>query len=126
MTSYPMYDPTSLRAGGQARDRQITVAQGSNAAGAETPRGAVLGRVTATDKYVPSVKTAADGSQVPSMVLAFGVDASASDVVCSGHDDIEVVAEKLVLDPSWTADTLEAALRISGSKIYVRKAGVLG
>lgn len=126
MTDYPMYDPTSLRAGGHLRDRQITVASGANAAGAMLARGTVLGRVTATDKYVASVKTATDGSQVPAMVLAFGIDASATDIVCSGYDDGEFVAEKMVFDASWTADTLEAALRVAGSKIYVRKAGVLG
>ncbi|MGU3539988.1 head decoration protein [Methylobacterium sp. A54F] len=126
MTDYPLYDPTSLRAGGCARDRQITVASGANASGAVLKRGTVLGRVTATDKYVVSVKTANDGSQVPAMVLAFEIDASTADVVCSGYDDIEVVAEKLTFDGSWTAATLEAALRVANSKIYVRSAGVLG
>jgi len=126
MTDYAMYDPTSLRAGACQRDRQITVASGANAAGAVLKRGTVLGRVTASDKYVTSVKTANDGSQVPAMVLAFEIDASAADVVCSGYDDGEFVAEKMTFDASWTAATLEAALRGSGSKIYVRSAGVLG
>ncbi|MCJ2143730.1 head decoration protein [Methylobacterium sp. E-066] len=126
MTDYAMYDPTSLRCGVSQRDRQITVASGANASGAVLKRGTMLGRVTATDKYVLSVKTANDGSQVPAMVLAFEIDASASDVVCSGYDDGEFVAEKMTFDASWTAATLEAALRAAGSKIYVRSAGVLG
>lgn len=126
MTDYAMYDPTSLRAGGHLRDRQITVASGANASGAFLKRGTVLGRVTATDKYVLSVKTANDGSQVPAAVLAFDIDASAADVVCSGYDDGEFVAEKMTFDASWTAATLEAALRAAGSKIYVRSAGILG
>ncbi|MGU3665814.1 head decoration protein [Methylobacterium sp. A49B] len=126
MTDYAMYDPTSLRCGVSQRDRQITVASGANASGAVLKRGTVLGRVTSTDKYVTSVKTAGDGSQVPAIVLAFDIDASAADVVCSGYDDGEFVAEKMTFDASWTAATLEAALRAAGSKIYVRSAGVLG
>ena len=126
MTDYAMYDPTSLRVGEHQRDRAITVASGANAAGAVLKRGTVLGRNTTTDKYVPCLKTAADGSQVPSMVLAFDIDASAADVACSGYDDGEFVAEKLTFDASWTAATLEAALRVAGAKIYVRSAGVLG
>lgn len=126
MTDYAMYDPTSLRCGVSQRDRQITVASGANASGAALKRGTVLGRVTASDKYVTSVKTATDGSQVPAIVLAFDIDASAADVVCSGYDDGEFVAEKMTFDASWTAATLEAALRAAGSKIYVRSAGVLG
>lgn len=131
MTDYPMYDPTSLRAGGCLRDRAITVASGANAAptnGVPNPlfRGTVLGRVTATDKYIPCVKTANDGSQTPAIVLAFDVDASAADVACSGYDDGEFVAEKLTIDASWTIATLEAALRAANSRIYLRSAGTLG
>ena len=120
MTDYAPYDPTSLCADLRLRDRQIVVASGANASGAVLRRGTVLGRVTATDKYVVSVKTANDGSQVPAMVLAFEIDASAADVICSGYDEGEFVGTKMTFDASWTAAALEAALRASGSKVYVR------
>ena len=124
---YASYDPTSLFAGAwPIRHRHPTIASGANLAGAPLLRGTVLGRVTATDKYIPCVKTATDGSQVPAMVLAADTDASAADVVAPAYDEGEIDAEKLILDASWTIQTLQAQLRQSLSKIYARTVGVLG
>lgn len=43
--------------------------------------GTVLGKITATGKWIPSLSAASDGSEVPRGVLGVGLDASASDVV---------------------------------------------
>lgn len=53
----------------------VTIAAGSGALNI----GAVLGEVTATEKFVPSPATGADGSQVASAVLLTPVDATAAD-----------------------------------------------
>ena len=45
--------------------------------------GTVLGKVTATGKYVASSVAASDGSEVPAAVAIYGADASASDVTVS-------------------------------------------
>lgn len=44
------------------------------------PRGAVLGRITASGKYVLALAAAADGSQNPSVIAVDNVDATAGDV----------------------------------------------
>lgn len=121
------YDPTSLFAGAwPVRHRSITVASGANASGSVLARGTLLGRITASDKYVPCVKTANDGSQTPTMVLAADVDASAADAVAPAYDEGEFAVEKLILDASWSITTLQAALRQAGSRLYARAVGVLG
>ena len=43
-------------------------------------RGALLGKITAEDKYILSLSAAADGSQDPRRILAEDVDATAADV----------------------------------------------
>lgn len=58
---------------------QITLLSGSNAVGAVTKSGTVLGKITASGKYKPQTLAAADGSQVAAAILLFDVDASAAD-----------------------------------------------
>jgi hypothetical protein len=124
---YSTYDPTSLFAGEPpVRHRPITLASGSNTTGTPLPRGTQLGRVTATDKYIPCVKTASDGSQAPVAVLAADTDAGAADVATTAYFEGEFAFEKMNVDASWTVTTLQAALRQAGSSIYVRSVGTLG
>ena len=126
MSNYGTFDPTSLLVGPCPKHRPVTIAAGSNAAGAVLARGTLLGRVTATDKYVPCVKTAADGSQIPAMVVAADIDASSADAVGPAYDDGEFAAELLTIDASWSIATLQAALRQAGSRIYARSVGQNG
>lgn len=100
----------------------ITLAQ---AAGAQ-PRGALLGRITATDKYIPAVVGASDGSQLPVtfVVLAYDADATAGDVRVPAYEVGEYAFEKMTVDSSWTFATLDAALRAANSQIHVRSLGV--
>lgn len=124
---YSTYDPTALFAGAwPVRHRPMTFAAGANPAGTVLARGTVVGRITASDKYIPCVKTAADGSQVPAGVVAADIDASAADTVGPGYDEGEFAAEKLILDASWTIQTLQAALRQAGSRLYARTVGTIG
>jgi hypothetical protein len=50
------------------------------AAGQVLVRGSVLGKVTATGKYLLSVAAATDGSQVPDAVLVQDIDTTAGDL----------------------------------------------
>jgi len=61
----------------------VTIASGSGALKARQ----VLGKITASGKYVPSDPTAADGSQVAVAVLAEDADASSADVVAMAITD---------------------------------------
>ncbi len=125
-TTYPAYDPTALIAGDfPVRSRVLTVASGANAAGAILPRGTLLGRVTATDKYIACVKTASDGSQVPAAVLAADVDASVADVMTPGYQTGEFAFEEMTVDASWTLTTLQAAFRQAISPIFIRSVGAV-
>lgn len=82
--------------------------------------------VAAVDKYISSVATAIDGSQIPSAILAFDIDTTAADVVGPVYFEGEFAAEKLTMDASWSITTLKAALRQNNSNLFVRSVGVLG
>ena len=134
------YDPSSLRAGDtDLIARSITVLSGASLASgaliegvASTapttvlPRGTVLGRITASDKYIPSIATASDGSQIPSAILATPLDPSAGDTIGPAYFHGEFAGEKLSYDASWTAATIEKALRVAGTLIEIRTLGSLG
>ena len=90
------------------------------------PRGTVLGRITASDKYIPSIATASDGSQIPSAILATPLDPSAGDTIGPAYFHGEFAGEKLSYDASWTAATIEKALRVAGTLIEIRTLGSLG
>ncbi|RVU13157.1 head decoration protein [Methylobacterium oryzihabitans] len=118
---YGTFDPTSLIVGDCPKHRPMTIAAGN-----AYPRGTVLGRITATDKYVRSVRTANDGSQAPVAVLAADVDATAADTMAPAYDDGQFAAELLGLDASWTVVQLQAAWRQAGSRLYARSVGQNG
>lgn len=56
--------------------RSITLASGQN-----LPRGSLLGKITASGKYILSLAAASDGSQVPAVILADDTNASSADQV---------------------------------------------
>lgn len=58
----------------------ITLASGQN-----LQRGAVLGKITASGKYVLSLAAANDGSEKPSVILAQDCDASAADAAAVAY-----------------------------------------
>lgn len=77
-TNHPGAFLLSEAQGQRSRDN-ITIAGGT---GIVSP-GSVLGRVTATGKYVVSAAGASDGSQVPAAINFYGADASAADAEVS-------------------------------------------
>lgn len=110
------YTQTGLLAGDYpAVTRSLTIL-----AGQILTAGAVLGRVTATDKYVLSDDGASDGSENPVLILPFAVDATAGDVDAVAYASGEFDAAKLNFGGTHTAATVEAAFRQAGLPLFVR------
>ncbi|MDV6226295.1 head decoration protein [Nitratireductor aquimarinus] len=84
-------------------------------------RGTVLGRITASDKYTISEAGAADGSEVPALVLAFDADASGGDVDAAAYASAGLDASKLTFGAGHDADSVEAAFRAADASLFVRK-----
>jgi hypothetical protein len=80
-------------------------------AGANYARGTVLGQITATGAYTLSVKTAVDGSQNPSAILADQANAAAGSVTAGAYVMGEFNQNRLIFDPSWTLAQLQTAMR---------------
>ena len=71
---------SELALGGNVVSRRITLAAGQN-----LNRGSVLGRITASGKYVLAAAAASDGSQTPSAILAETCNAFGTDTQALGH-----------------------------------------
>ncbi|MDV2988158.1 UNVERIFIED_CONTAM: head decoration protein [Methylobacteriaceae bacterium AG10] len=126
MTVFANFHPTSLYAGDFPRaTRNVVVASGANQAGAPLKRGTVLGRITASDKYIPCVRTASDGSQVPDAILLHDVDAAAADQGAKAYFTGEYSGEVMIFDASWSIATLEAAFRQAKVAIFVKSVGTI-
>lgn len=111
------YDPGGLIAGDYPlAHRPVTILTGQ-----VLTRGAVLGRVTASDKYILSLSAAGDGSNTPVMVLAEDVDATAADVVAPAYFSGEFADDQLTYGTGHDADTVDASWRQNGLPMAVRK-----
>jgi hypothetical protein len=101
---------------------EVTVASG---AGVITP-GHVLGKVTATGKYVPLAPAASDGSQIAARISLQNANATSADatrvVVLSRL--AEVVAQALVWPVGITANQKTAALAQLETAGIVARRGV--
>lgn len=83
-------------------------------------RGTVLGLVTASGKYIVSVKSANDGSQNPAAVLADDVDATSADATGGAYLTGEFNENALTMDATWSAATLRPVFRQVG--IHIKSA----
>jgi hypothetical protein len=101
------YSPKEILAGNYplATD-MVTVA-----AGQVLPEGAVLGQITSTKEYVLSLAAATDGSQVPSVILADAVDASAAADKAPVYLSGDFVARNLTFGTGHAAVSTKAGLR---------------
>lgn len=95
--------------------RNVTLISGQNLL-----RGAVLGNITASDKYTLSLTASGDGSQVPGLVLATDANASGGDLVVAAYASGAFDSTKLILGTAHTPATVEAAFRKEGAPLYVR------
>lgn len=94
-----------------AGDLKIVTDTVSIGGSAVYPRGTVLGMVTATGVWIPSVKTANDGSQVPSAILVDQCDTTAISPQTAGIYQMgEFNFNALTYDVSWGVAGSAAAL----------------
>lgn len=102
--------PDNLFAGDLPRStKMITIASS-----AALTKGTVLGRITASDKYLKSLSAAADGSQVPKAILAADADASGGDVLAPIYFTGEFNEDALVLGTAHTIASIRDGLRQMG------------
>ena len=115
LTDQGEYKPCNLIAGEYPRiERIITIASGS-----ALTKGSVLGRVTASGKFILSEGDATDGSETPNAILAEDVDASAEDKQAVVYFSGEFNENALTLGSSFTLDDIRAGLR--SKSIFLRK-----
>lgn len=108
------YKPCNLLAGEYPRiERIITIASGSN-----LTKGAVLGRITASGKFVLSASGASDGSETPDAILGETVDASAEDKQAVVYFSGEFNENALTLGTGHTVESIRAVLR--SKSIFLR------
>lgn len=89
--------------------RNITLISGQNLA-----RGALLGKITASGKYTLSLSAAADGSEVPDLILAEDADASGGDVVTLAYSRGDFDENAVTFGTAHTADSVRETLRSKG------------
>lgn len=63
------------------------------------------------DRAKLAARAATDGSQEPSLVLAYDVDATAGDVEAIVYESGDFVREQLIFGVGWTADAAREGLR---------------
>lgn len=98
---------TTLIAGEFPRiTRKVTIA-----AGTALPKGALLGQITASSKYVLSLAASSDGSQAPGAVLSEDIDASGSDREAIVYFTGEFRADGMTFGTGHSASSTRAALR---------------
>lgn len=97
--------------------RQVTIGTAANLA-----RGTLLGRITASGKYIRSLSAASDGSQTPVAILAHQADAAAADVSAGVYVAGEFDAAAVLFGASHTFASTRDALEARG--IHLKQAGV--
>lgn len=109
------YKPCNLIAGEYPRiERIITIASGS-----ALTKGSVLGRVTASGKFILSEGDATDGSETPDAILAEDVDASEEDKQAVVYFSGEFNETALTLGNGHTLESIRAGLR--SKSLFLRK-----
>jgi len=108
-----------------ARNAQLLISVPATLlAGQNLKRGAVLGQITASGKYVLSLSAAADGSQTPVAVLAHDADATAADVATLAYTRGDFSDSALILGAGHTVASIRAGLQDRGIFILDTQGGV--
>lgn len=112
-SSQGTFTPDGIIAGeDDLQSRQITLVSGQN-----QPRGAVLGKITASGKYKLSASAAGDGSEVPAVVLAEATDATSADKVTVAYFGGVFDENALTYGAGHTKASVREALRDVGIKL---------
>ena len=89
--------------------RSITILSGQVLA-----RGSVLGKITASGKYILSLAAASDGSQVPDLILAEDVNAAGADASGIAYERGDFATTALTLGTGHTVSSMRDVLRGKG------------
>ena len=105
------YVPDSLIAGNAHLlvARTVTIVTGQNLV-----RGAVIGKITSGGKYQLSLSAAADGSQVPDLILGEDCDATSADKPALAYSRGDFNANALTLGTAHTVASITEGLRAKG------------
>lgn len=103
------FNPDLLIAGGCALGKKVTLAAGQN-----LQRGAVLGKITASGKYILSAAAAGDGSQTPDLILAEPIDATGGDKDAMAYYQGHFNDSKVILGAGHTVASIWEGLRVKG------------
>jgi hypothetical protein len=77
-------------------------------------RGSLLGKITATGKYILSLAAASDGSEVPDAVLLEPVDATGGDKEAAIAIKGRFAIQGMTIGAGHTAASVDSALRDKG------------
>lgn len=97
-----------------AGNAHLLVARTVTVTGGKYPRGALLGKITASGKHTLSASAASDGSEDVDLVLAEDVDASAGDKQALAYSRGDFAASAITLGAGHTLATVQEALRAKG------------
>lgn len=104
------YNPKNILANdANVTTRKIIILSGQNLVA-----GAVLGKITASSKYILSLSAASDGSQTPDMVLAQDANASGGDIEAIAYETAPVVGSALTIGTGHTITSIREGLRVKG------------
>lgn len=88
------------------------------AAGADAVRGSVMGRITASGKWVLSLSAASDGSQTPKGILVDNAAAASADVAGAVYRSGEFAEAALTIGTGHTVASVREAL--AQTSVFVR------
>lgn len=94
------------------------------AAGQNLKRGALLGKITASGKYVLSLAASSDGSQVPNSILVDDVDATSGDKAALNYTRGDFLQDFVTFGTGHTPASTSAALRPLGIVFITAQGGV--
>ncbi len=105
------YTPDALTAGNEHLlvGKKVTIGSGQN-----LPRGAVLGKVSASGEYKLSAASASDGSETPDLILAEDCDASGGAKEALAYSRGDFNGHALTLGAGHTLDSIKEGLRVKG------------
>lgn len=96
--------------------RAVTVVSGAGV----LARGTVIGKITASGKYMTALSASADGSQTPRLILAEAVDATSTDVAAKAYASGDFNSSKLVFGAGITAASAEAAFDAATLPLFIK------
>lgn len=112
------FTPDDLLISGPTTSESIVLASG---AGVLT-RGTVIGKITASGKYLKSLSAAVDGSQTPDLILAEDVDATSADKTTLAYASGVFNSGALILGSAHTIASIKEGLRAKNIQIQAANA----